>query len=249
VASPNPISGSDNFLKGIDAVSANDIWAVGSNGRPGNKAIIQHYNGSKWVTVHGASLPLGGDLEDVSAISKTNVVAVGFRGTTGTTDGLVERFDGADWSTEPVPEEATAGADLHGVSAVSASAQWAAGSRTGASTLQTLTVRNTGSGWDVVPSPNVGTDKINFFSDISAISATNAWAVGERETSSFVRRTLIAHFTNGTWEVVPSPNSGTGHNELFGVGPPPSGSGLWTVGTASHPIGSTGLIENSEHIC
>jgi len=244
VASPNPVAASDNFLKGVDAVSANDVWAVGSNGRPGNKTIIQHYNGSKWVTVNGASLPLGGDLEDVSAISKTNVVAVGFRGTTGSTGGLVERWDGGAWSNEPVPEEATAGAALHGVSAVSASAQWAAGSGTGTSVLQTLTLRNTGSGWDVVPSPNVGTDKINFFNDISAISATNAWAVGERETSSFVRRTLIAHFTNGTWKVVRSPNSGTGHNELFGVGPAPSGSGLWTVGRASHPIGSTGLIEN-----
>jgi hypothetical protein len=37
VPSPNPISGSDNFLKGGDAVSASNIWAVGSNGRPGTR--------------------------------------------------------------------------------------------------------------------------------------------------------------------------------------------------------------------
>jgi hypothetical protein len=225
-------------------VSATNIWAVGSNGRPGNKTIIQHYNGANWSTFAGASLPLGGDLQDVSAISKTNVVAVGFKNTTGLTAGLVERFNGSAWTREDVPDEATAGADLHGVSAVSASAQWAAGARTGTASLQTLTLRNTGSGWDLVPSPNVGTDKINFFNDISALSATNAWAVGEYDSNSFIRRTLIAHFTNGTWKRVASPNSGTGHNRLYGVATP-SGTNVWTVGTANHPIGSTGLIEHS----
>ena len=245
VPSPNPISGADNFLKGVDAVSANDIWAVGSNGRPGSKTIIEHYNGSKWVTVPGAFLQFGGDLKDVSAISRTNVVAVGARGTSSSDDALVERFDGQDWIREGVPAGATSGADLKGVSTPSASAQWAAGSRSGTAALQTLALRNTGSGWDLMDSPSVGTDKINFFSDISALSATNAWAVGERETSNFVRRTLIAHFTNGAWKVIASPNSGTGHNELFGVAPPHPATGLWTVGTAAHPIGSTGLIEYS----
>jgi hypothetical protein len=245
VASPNPIAGADNFLKGIDAVSATNIWAVGSNGRPGTKTIIEHYNGSKWVTVHGAFLPLGGDLLDVSAISKANVVAVGSAPSGGGTDGLVERFDGVHWNRETVPPEATAGATLFGVSTPSASAQWAAGSRTGPASLQTLTLRDTGSsGWQVVASPNVGTNQINFFSDISAVSATNAWAVGEFDSNRFVRRTLIAHFSNGSWKVVPSPNSGTGDNRLFGVATP-SRTNVWSVGTANHPIGSTGLVEHS----
>ncbi len=247
VPSPNPISGADNFLKGVDADSATDIWAVGSNGRPGNKTIIEHYDGSSWKSVQGASLQFGGDLQDVSMISATNVTAVGSRGTSSSDDALIEHFDGQDWTRENVPSGATNGAVLRGVSTYSTVDQWAVGSRTGTSALQTLTLRNEndGAGWEVVPSPNVGTDKINFFSDVGAsVSGTNVWAVGERETSSFVRRTLIAHFTNGTWNVVASPNSGTGHNELFGVAAP-SITNVWTVGTASHPIGSTGLVEHT----
>jgi hypothetical protein len=120
--------------------------------------------------------------------------------------------------------------------------QWAAGSRSGSAALKTLTMRKTDSGWEVVPSPNVGSG-INYFNDVAALSATNAWAVGERETSQFVRRTLVAHFTNGTWTVVPSPNLGSGDNQLFGVAAP-AGTNVWTVGTASHPIGSSGLIEH-----
>jgi len=38
---------------------------------PGNKTLIEHWNGSKWVVVHEASLSSGGGLEDVSAISKS----------------------------------------------------------------------------------------------------------------------------------------------------------------------------------
>jgi hypothetical protein len=242
VASPNPIAASDNFLKGVDAVSASNIWAVGSNGRPGNKTLIEHYNGTKWVTVHGAALSNGGDLQDVSAISRTNVVAVGHAGVVGTSQALVERFDGTNWTKEAVPGTVS-GADLFGVSTPSATAQWAAGTQSGTAALQTLTMRNIGSGWEVIDSPNVGTDRINFFSDVSAVSAGNAWAVGERENDSFVRRTLIAHFSSGSWSVVSSPNSGTADNRLSGVATP-TGTNIWSVGTAGHPIGSTGLIEH-----
>ncbi len=240
VASPSPISGSDNFLFGIDAVSAGNIWAVGSNGRPGTKTIIEHWNGSKWSSVHGASLPIGGNLGDVAAISAKNAIAVGHVGVVGSTDALVERFDGSSWTRTSAPTSET-GADLAGVSAPSATAEWAAGSRNGSAAIQTLTMRNTGSGWTEVASPNVGTAKINFFNDVSGVSATIAWAVGEHEDSSFTRRTLVERFTNGAWSVVGSPNSGSSDNRLFGVDAV-TGTNVWAVGKASHPIGSTGLI-------
>jgi hypothetical protein len=245
VTSPNPLSNKDNFLKGVDAVSGSDIWAVGSNGRPGNKTLILHWNGTKWVAVPGAPLGNGGDLNDVSVISHANVVAVGHSGITGSSQALIERYDGHSWDKEAV-SGTVAGADLIGVSTPGAKAQWAAGTRTGTAALQTLTVRNTGTGWSVVASPNVGTNKINFFNDVSAVSAGNAWAVGERDGSNFVRRTLVAHFEGGTWHVVASPNAGAGNNRLFGVATP-SGTNVWGVGTANHPIGSTGLIEH--HAC
>jgi hypothetical protein len=243
VATPNKFSSADNFLKGVDAVSATNIWAVGSNGRPGDKTLIEHFNGTKWAVVNGATLANGGDLDDVSAISRTNVVAVGQAGSTGTSQALVERFDGSVWTQDEAPASEGGGASLLGVSAPSAAAQWAVGSQSGTAALQTLTMRNTGSGWEVISSPNVGTDKINLFNDVSALSASNAWAVGERDSSSFVRRTLIAHFSGGAWSVVASPNSGTGANRLFGVATP-SGTNVWAVGSASHSIGSTGLVEH-----
>ena len=244
VPSPNPLSGQSNFLKGIDAVSASNIWAVGSNGRPGSKTLILHYNGSKWVAVKGASLANGGDLQDVSAISGSNVVAMGHSGVAGDSRALIERWDGQKWTRDVVPSSAGAGADLIGVSTPSGSAQWAAGTLSGTAALKTLTMRNTGSGWQVVGSPTPGiAENISLFNDVSALSATNVWAVGEWENDKFVRRTLIAHFSNGSWHVIQSPNSGTKNNRLFGVDAV-TATNVWAVGTADHNIGSAGLIEH-----
>jgi hypothetical protein len=241
VASPSPISGGDNFLFGVDAVSASNVWAVGSNGRPGTKTLIEHWNGHVWASVHGASLPVGGNLSDVAAISAKNVLAVGHVGVVGSTDALVERFDGSSWTRVPAPTNET-GADLAGISAPSATAEWAAGSRGGTAAIQTLAMRNTGSGWTEVPSPNVGgNDTINYFNDVGGVSATLAWAVGEHDSNANVRRTLVEHFTNGSWDVVASPNSGSGDNQLFAVDAV-TNTNVWAVGKASHPIGSTGLI-------
>jgi hypothetical protein len=62
---------------------------------------------------------------DVSAISKTNVIAVGHSGAVGTSRALVERFDGTDWVRDDVPDTVEAGANLFGVSTPSATGQWA----------------------------------------------------------------------------------------------------------------------------
>ena len=63
VSSPNPTGGSTSLL-GIAAVSANDIWAVGSVG-------IQNWNGTSWSEVSSPSLAVA-----VTALSDGTVVAV-----------------------------------------------------------------------------------------------------------------------------------------------------------------------------
>jgi hypothetical protein len=46
VSSPNGGSNISNYLYGVDAVSANDIWAVGYNGDPFSaRTLIEHYSG------------------------------------------------------------------------------------------------------------------------------------------------------------------------------------------------------------
>jgi hypothetical protein len=89
-------------------------------------------------------------------------------------------------------------------------------------------------GFAVVPSPNAsGVD--NTLSDVTVLSATDAWAVGEYTLDGYgAVRTMIQHYDGTGWTVVPSPNRllGTGRNQintLLGVTAVTS-SDVWAVG-------------------
>src|SRR5207248_2376891 len=82
--------------------------------------------------------------------------------------------------------------------------------------------------WAVVPTPNVGSD-INELSASSALSSTDAWAVGSFEDSSLTTRTLIEHWNGSRWKIIASPNPDPVQNDLLGVAAV-SASDVWAVG-------------------
>jgi hypothetical protein len=59
VPSPNP-SSTVNVLNAVAAVSANDVWAVGTAPTGSNTVLIIHWNGTAWSVVpnHNSSMPL-----------------------------------------------------------------------------------------------------------------------------------------------------------------------------------------------
>src|SRR2546429_9474978 len=71
--------------------------------------------------------------------------------------------------------------------------------------------------WAVVPTPNVGSD-INELSASSALSSTDAWAVGFFRSSNRYR-TLTEHWDGTLWSILPSPNVGTAGSFLAGWQP------------------------------
>ena len=108
VATPFLISNnSQNFLTGVTATGASNVWASGYEGNVNNKLFSQpymlHWTGSAW---HLVKLPNAGTegsaLRATSALSPTDVWAVG---STGQTDGallaLTEHFNGTNWSIMP----------------------------------------------------------------------------------------------------------------------------------------------------
>ena len=85
-----------NSLNSVSAVSANDVWAVGSECYSAN-TIVEHWNGSSWSLVASPRQPDGFEsmaaLYGVEAISASNVWAVGYRDSSGI-ERLVEHCDG-----------------------------------------------------------------------------------------------------------------------------------------------------------
>jgi hypothetical protein len=212
VAVPDPAvpAGStlaSSTLTGVAATSPTDIWAVGSYAVSGTaltgKTLTMHYDGTAWTVVPSPS-PSGGTtlnplrtvLNSVTAISPTDVWAVG---NTFTTDGtnlpdkvVSMHWNGTAWRLVSTANPGT-NAVLTGVSARSATDVWAVGyhdDRSGSIPIRvTVTEHWTGSSWTVVPSPN-GTSGDTSLFGVSVTPGTGpVWAVGALPTTTFILRT------------------------------------------------------------
>src|ERR1700730_19404483 len=67
---------SSNCLNGLAAISASNVWAVGSYGNGnGGFPLVEHWNGSTWKVV--ASPNVSGGLSGITALTANNILAVG----------------------------------------------------------------------------------------------------------------------------------------------------------------------------
>jgi len=135
---------------------------------------------------------------------------------------------------------------LSGVAAVSATDAWAVGtSGSQMSHGQTLIEHWDGAHWQIVKSPNPGSIYNSLYA-VTAVSATNVWAVGYYVNTTGVTQTLTEHWNGTSWSVVKSPSPASMNNELFSVAAV-SATDVWAVGfitrnSANGPVEQT-LIE------
>jgi hypothetical protein len=143
----------------------------------------------------------------------------------------------------PAPSVTQAGSglvsgELSAVDPVSATNVWAVGSYwlnpSDEGNFLGLTAHRVAGVWKKVSSPQPSS-VVAELNGVEAISATNVWAVGEyNSTSSGTDKTLILHWTGGSWKVVPSPSPGTFGNGLADVSGV-AGNDVWAVGYFGKP--------------
>jgi hypothetical protein len=236
VPSPNKDVG-NNKLTAVSGTSTSDVWAVGnfSNTNSGTfQPLTEHWNGTQWTIVNSPVAPSSSDnfLSAVKAIGKNNVWAVGYDYTIDQTTSrtLIEHWNGTQWTVVPSPNKGTRNNQLLGVTAVSANNIWTVGfflNSNGA--VRTLIEHWNGTQWAIVPSANANST-VNQLIGVTALSATNVWAVGYYFTSNNIKQTLIEHWNGSKWSVVSSPNASTGDNKLNAVTKVPGTTKAWTVG-------------------
>lgn len=79
---------------------------------------------------------------------------------------------------------------------------------------------------------------------VTAVSASDVWAVGFHDDSQEISSTLIEHWDGHVWSQVASPRfGGSGGSQLFGVGAA-SASDVWAVGNAYSGTEFDTLIEH-----
>jgi hypothetical protein len=222
VNSPNETQVS--FLKGVAAVSASDVWAVGgfaSFRLP--DTLSENWNGAGWNIVPSPN-PLGfGGLSAVAAVAANNVWAVG---------PTIDHWNGNQWVANP------AAGNLYGVGAISANDIWAVGQAINLSgSYIAVSEHWNGSQWSVIPTPSPGS-YFNDLTGVATIAPNDVWAVGSYGPEFGPQRTLIEHWDGVKWSVVSSPSPGIANYYLNGV-TAVSANDVWAVG-----IGNSALIEH-----
>lgn len=258
-ASANP-EGSAS-LTAVAALSATDVWAVGSYGVGGQdgKALAEHWDGSSWQQVP-IPTPQGANevhLNGLSAVSPTNIWAVGsWAGVfTGPVEGypyflLIEHWDGNSWTIVRSPSPGVS-KQLSGVVALSADDAWAVGYYQFEShqtiLSRTLALHWNGTAWRRVASPHPGPRQYqgSTLSAVAAMSRKSVWAVGTYvarvQGRHFANRALTVHWNGKTWKQVSSstPRASGGLAAVAVVGP----DDVWAVGSYHNGHGGRVLTE------
>src|SRR4051794_8749505 len=196
-----------------------------------------------WTTVPSPNeVPGDNYLYGADSSDASNVWAVGAvrPPRSGTSHGLVFRYDGMAWRS--VSRTGLPGDEgLRGVDAVSAADVWVVGDRpAGVVRGETVAARWNGTTWTREPTPNGNPDGFNNLYGVAAAGGT-VWAVGAYvdPTSSANRRKLILRRAGGSWSVSAAP-SVAAYERLTAVdatGP----ADAWAVGSASKDIQSAPL--------
>jgi hypothetical protein len=241
---PSPSPGKDlNRLDGVAATSATNAWAVGyysQHSAPGTqmntRTLIEHWNGTAWKQVPSPN-PVAGSNDDfltaVAATSATNAWAVGDYTQGKSAQTLILYWNGTAWTQVPSPNPSSMVNRLSAVSALSSSNAWAVGDyyQSNKVTYKTLILHWNGTAWTPAYSPSPGIDG-NALSGVSAVSGSNAWAVGDyvnRINGVEVAKTLILHWNGTAWRETASPNPSSRSNVLLGVSADLA-SDAWAVG-------------------
>jgi hypothetical protein len=202
VPSLNPRNDIVSVLYSVSAVSANDVWAVGSshNGSAPSRTLIEHWDGTQWHIVPSPNPDSQlNELRGVAAISANNVWAVGYRGGTRTEtplETLVLHWDGTSWSKVASPNVPGAANELSGITAISANDIWAVGSAGGTP----LAMHWNGNAWTVFPMQVTSGSSSERLTAVSAAASNDVWAVGQGK-GFFSNRTVakIRHWDGSRW--------------------------------------------------
>ena len=211
VPTPHPLSQHGGNSEVWDATSfANDSWGVGYfDGNGVQQPLAIHRVNGHWQMEptpnpkHSVSTVLFG----VAVQSRTNVWAVGSLYKQGRSRLLTLRWNGSAWSRVPISTPDGSNAGLLGVSATSPSNAWAVGRYEVNHVARTLIEHWNGTSWTQVPSPSGGgPGHSTYLWGVTALSSTDAWAVGNYFDDGY--RTLTLHWNGVKWTQVASPSPG-----------------------------------------
>jgi hypothetical protein len=229
VRSPN-VGPEPNYLRSVEAVSSDDVWAVGDFGPSDHfRTLTEHWDGSRWRVIQSPSPGVVAQLLGVATISSDDVWAVGSFccGRLGY-QTLTLHWDGTAWAVVPTPTVYDAlDSYLTAVAAVSSNDVWAVG-YLGNSGFEdeSLTMHWDGTQWSVVTGHLGGLG--DHLYAVSASSSYDVWAAGSYYDYDSPSHALIAHWDGESWSDF-SPPEDPESSVMYDVSSMPGG-GAWALG-------------------
>jgi hypothetical protein len=224
---PNP--GLADYLTGIAATSATDVWAVGYEWISNITEIplLLHYNGRTWKSFNTSQLQFG-QLSSAFAFATNDVWAVGWTGIVPNVTALALHWNGTSWTRVAFPTENGGFIVLKSVSGVATNDVWAVGQYeffdgNGNLSLSARSYHWNGSTWTAA---TVGLSGYSYLASVSAIASNDVWAVGEGIVFPLPNELQVTfHWDGSKWNNVSNPEQGV----LYGVSAS-SSSDAWAVG-------------------
>jgi len=237
VATPNSAGATHSVVRDIDAISPNDVWAVGGytavvDGNSNTYAFSLHWDGSTWTEIPTPQPSSCGPCTNVTlwavdALGPNDVWACGDQYVQGP-DGfqgshvLVMHWDGSSWTVMNTPLMNGGGDILLGVTAIASNDVWFFGDalyQGPNSPDLAIAMHWNGSTFQFIPVPSVN-PQFSGFGDGnglhagSALAANDIWAVGAASDLDYMPagRSQIQHWNGSTWQNIPGPTPGVWHN-------------------------------------
>jgi hypothetical protein len=226
-------AGASGLLNAIGGSGPDDLWAVGytlSADESQESLLIEHFDGTQWASVpfpSQESVCDSGlsecflDATAVAASAPDNAWLAGNVAQPNNTQHLLAHWNGTSWSLATAPcLEGTAvaacnpeGTDLNeltGLTVLSPTDAWASGSEGNVNDENfhiPYVLHWNGTSWSLTKTPNRGGEG-SLLNAISAVSASDIWAVGQIQQLNGAIQTLTEQFNGTTWAVVASPDPG-----------------------------------------
>ena len=265
---PTNISGGNNVLLGVTAITATNVWAVGyyrvSNGDPNAmppvppspaQTLIGHWDGANFTTAAGPQVSgtSSDRLVSVSASGPNDVWAVGRSSDGGFINNLILHYNGTTWSITPSPNVGLGATNtLYSVKALSPTLAYAVGNHIDVSTglSDTLIEKWDGVSWGVVASPNPIAGDDNYLFSVSALSSTSIWAGGASyatNASQTPTATMAEHWDGTSWKAVAGYDGNSGNFNEFNAILAVSPTEIWAAGDYVNP--SNRLLTLTDRLC
>jgi hypothetical protein len=207
---PNPTGTQPADLTATSAISAGQVWAVGSISNASfstSSALIERWNGKSWELVSSPDTTGRGEafLTGIAGSSASNIWAVGYIITKQGAQTLTEHWDGHAWQVVASPSISHAANNLLSVTVLSPDNAWAAGTYGEVNGPGGVIIEHwDGHTWNLMPVSGLNQSD-DVLESIAAVASNNIWAVGRAQQNP-----LILHWDGTSWQNVAPPNTARG---------------------------------------